>query len=367
VIDSTPPERRTLDDVRRDAHILIVDDEPANVALLRHLLDAGGYRHVHGTSDSSQVLALVAALDPDLLLLDLHMPWMDGFQVLDTLRCALAADAYLPVVVLTADFSRDARQRALAGGAKDFVTKPFDATEVLLRVNNLLETRALHLRLLHQNDVLEERVRERTRDVEQSRLEMLHRLGSTMEFRDNVTHDHTVRVGKNAEVLALEVGLSADDAGLLRQAAPLHDIGKIGVPDHILMRPDRLTPDEFEQIKAHTVMGARLLSGSTAPVLQLAETIAFTHHEQWDGSGYEGMQGEEIPLASRIVSVADVFDALTHARPYKKAWPIADAIAEIERQAGHHFDPAIVVAFGRAVERGTFQMPLRTVGGPRTR
>jgi putative two-component system response regulator len=353
-----------LEDPMRDARILIVDDEPVNVLVLRRLLAGAGYRRVEATTDAGQVLALFLELDPDLILLDLHMPHLDGFQVMEALRPWVPADAYLPILVLTADVTHEARARALAGGAKDFLTKPFDATEALLRVGNLLETRSLHLKLRHHNELLEERVRERTREVEESRLEMLQRLGSAIECRDDVTHEHTIRVATNSEVLALELGLPAEEARLIAQAAPLHDVGKIGVPDAILLKPGRLTADEFDAMKAHTVFGARILAGSSSPILKLAESIALTHHERWDGTGYAGVRGEAIPLASRIVSLADVFDALTHQRPYKPAWPADEAIVEIVRQAGRQFDPRVVAAFERSLARGRFHLPSSTgLGG----
>lgn len=335
--------------------ILAVDDEPVNTILLQRLLMQHGYGSVTCINDSKQVLPTFLDVQPDIVLLDLHMPAPDGYTVLTALRSWLPADEYLPIVVLTGDATTDARRRVLAMGATDFLTKPFDAVEVVLRVRNLIQTRAFHTELQSHNALLEERVRERTREVEESRLEMLERLGNAIESRDDVTHRHTVRVGDNAAALARDLGLTEEDVALIRRAAPLHDIGKIGVPDAILLKPGRLSSEEFEVMRTHTTVGARILANSTSHVVRLAETIARTHHERWDGHGYLGLRGEDIPFESRIVSVADVFDALTNVRPYKPAWPLAEAAAEIERQAGRQFDPRVVKAFARVLERGLLQ------------
>ena len=335
-----------------DGRILVIDDEPANTILLDRLLKQFGFRSVTCLNDSRDALGVFLDVEPDVVLLDLHMPHLDGYAVLTGLRSWLPPDTYLPILVLTGDATRDAKRRALAAGATDFLTKPFDAAEVVLRVKNVIQTRGFHQQLQAQNAVLEERVRERTREVEESRLEMLERLGNAIESRDDVTHHHTMRVGDNTAALARDLGLPDGQIVALRRAAPLHDIGKIGVPDAILLKPGRFTPEEFEVMKTHTTVGARILANSTSEIVRLAETIAQTHHERWDGLGYHGLRGEAIPFESRIVSVADVFDALIHARPYKRAWPVVEAAAEIERQAGHQFDPRVVASFMRVLERG---------------
>lgn len=339
----------------QSGRILVIDDEPTNTLLLRTILLQYGFTHVTCVNDARQVLPVFLDIEPDLVLLDLHMPFMDGFAVLGALRAWLPADTYFPIVMLTADITTDARRRALAAGATDFLTKPFDGVEVVLRVRNLIQTREFHKQIQRQNAELEERVRERTREVEESRLEMLERLGNAIESRDDLTHRHTLRVGVNAAALARDLGLSEPAVAALQRAAPLHDIGKIGVPDAILQKPGRLTVAEFNIMKTHTLLGARILANSTSDVVKLAEVIARTHHERWDGLGYIGLRGEAIPFESRIVSVADVFDALTHPRPYKHAWPLAEAVAEIERQAGKQFDPRVVRAFMRVLERGEFE------------
>jgi putative two-component system response regulator len=343
-----------------DAKILVVDDQPANVRLLERVLTRDGYREVAATTNPTEALELYGEFRPDLVLLDLHMPEMDGFEVLERLRELSYAEVYLPVVILTADISPEARRRALAMGAKDFLTKPFDAAEVLLRIRNLLETRRLHQRLSDQNRLLEDRVVERTRQLEEARLEILERLAVAAEYRDDDTGEHVHRVARISAMLAHVLGLSLQEVELVRRASTLHDLGKIGISDAILLKPGRLTAQEFEVIKRHSSIGAQILSGSESPLLQLAEEICLSHHERWDGSGYPGaLIGEEIPISGRIVTVADVFDALTHDRPYKQAWKVSEAIEEIERQRGRQFDPAVVDAFGHVLHRwsdGTFDV-----------
>lgn len=344
-VDPTPSNSMT-DSPRQAGCILIVDDQENNVRILERMLRRAGYDQLFTTTDPRQALPLFLEHQPDLLLLDLHMPYLDGFGVLELVGPHVPEGSYLPILVLTADISTEAKQRALSMGAKDFLAKPFDTTEVLLRIKNLLEARFLYLELLQQNDLLELKVQQRTRELEEAQVEILERLALAAEFRDDATQEHTQRVGELSARLARKLGLPDHIVSLIRRAAPLHDLGKIAVPDSILLKLGRLTHEEFEQIKNHTHVGARILSGSRHPLLQLAEQIALTHHEHWDGSGYTPQfHGDDIPLVSRIVAVADVFDALTHARPYKKAWPLAEAVAEIRRQAGRQFDPGVVNAF----------------------
>jgi putative two-component system response regulator len=315
------------------------------VALLERLLKQSGHTNLVTTTDSSQVLELCARMPPDLILLDLHMPTPDGFEVLEQLGPWITG-RWLPVLVLTADVTRDTKQRALANGAKDFLVKPLDAIEVLLRIRNLLETRFLQLEFRKQNLALEQRVHDQHMDLSDARLEMLRRLALAAEYRDDATGQHTERVGRTAELVALGLDLEPEEAELIRHAATLHDVGKIGVPDSILLKPAGLTAGEYEQMKTHVTVGAMILSGSRSPLLRVAEQVALTHHEWWDGSGYlTGMTGEEIPLAGRIVAVADVFDALTTDRPYKAAMPLDDALQEIRGLRGRQFDPNVVEAF----------------------
>ncbi|HEV8131103.1 MAG TPA: HD domain-containing phosphohydrolase [Acidobacteriota bacterium] len=329
----------------QDARILIIDDQSDTVDFLRELLRKFGYRNLQSTTDPSQALKLYSEFRPDLVLLDLHMPLLDGLSVMKKLRSQDPANSYLPILVLTADHGSEAKQSALSMGAKDFVSKPFDTTEILLRIRNLLETRALHLQLQNQNQILEEKVHQRTADLEQARLEILERLALAAEYRDDSTGQHTTRVSQTSVRVAKSLGLSAEKIDLIRKAAPLHDIGKIGIPDSILLKPGRLTPAEFERMKTHTTIGGKILSGSRSPLLKIAREIALYHHERWDGGGYARIAGEDIPLEGRIVAIADSFDALTHERPYKSAWPAVRATEEIERQSGAQFDPLVVAAF----------------------
>jgi cyclic di-GMP phosphodiesterase len=339
----------------KHARILIVDDEPQNVTLLRRLLERAGFSRLETTSDSREVADLYVRFRPDLILLDLHMPHMDGLQVMDQLN-QIAEASYLPILMLTGDMSQEAKREALSRGAKDFVSKPFHTDEVLLRISTLLETRFLYLQIQNQNQMLEAKVRERTRELEAAQIEIIERLARAAEFRDDNTGQHTERVGQMAALVAKKIGQSDASVSLMRRAAPLHDVGKIGIPDAILLKLGKLTTDEFALVRTHTQIGARILSGSRFPILRLAEEIAFNHHERWDGSGYEGIVGDAIPLAGRIVAIADVFDALTQKRPYKSAWPVGEAIAEIERQRGRQFDPALTDAFLRVLEQGNPQL-----------
>lgn len=328
------------------ARILIVDDEPANVRLIERVLRGEGFHHLVSTTDPTEVLTLFAKEKPDLILLDLWMPEKDGFQVLEDLVPWIPQDTYLPVLVLTGDTSADIKARALASGAKDFLTKPFSPGEVLLRIKNLLETRMLHLRAEVHNHLLEEMVRERTRDLHQARLEILQRLARAAEYRDDQTGEHTRRVGELAGRLASRIGAPEEHVELIRRAAPLHDVGKIGIPDGVLLKPGRLSPKELDLMRQHCAIGANLLSGSGVPLLDVAATIALTHHERWDGTGYpEGLKGESIPLAGRVVAVVDVFDALLHERPYKAAMELPETVQALEDGRGTHFDPVVLDAF----------------------
>lgn len=325
--------------------ILIVDDQAANIVLLRSLLDHEGYVNVVATTDAREVGPIVEGLGPDLILLDLHMPHRDGIAVVEDIRSRLSPDEYLPVVILSSDDSPEARRRALAAGATDFLRKPVNEDELLLRIHSWLETRFVYLALQDHNDLLESRVDERTSQLEQAKTELLERLALAAEYRDDVTGRHILRVGRSSALVASALGWDEADADRLARAAALHDVGKIGIPDKILLKPTKLTAGEFELMKLHTMIGGRIMSGSSAPSLRLAEEIALSHHERWDGRGYGGLSGGAIPLSGRIVAVADVFDALVHDRPYKKAWDRDRALAEISRQRGHQFDPDVVDAF----------------------
>ena len=328
------------------ARILIVDDEQQNLWVLSRILERAGYSAIQTTTDPRQVVQLVLEFNPDLILLDLHMPEVDGFTVLQKLGPVIPTGTYLPILMLTGDDRSEPKRQALAGGAKDFLLKPFDVIEVLLRIRNLLETRFLHLAVLEQNQDLERKVVARTQLLEESQIEVLERLASAAEFRDDDTGRHTQRVATGSAVLARALGLEEGTSGVIRRAAPLHDVGKIVIPDNVLLKPGGLTDEEFTIMKRHTTIGAKILSGGQTDLIQMAERIARSHHERWDGNGYpDGLTGETIPLEARLVAVADVFDALTHARPYRGAWPLEKVRNEIAKQSGRHFDPQVVRVF----------------------
>ena len=331
--------------VDRDARIVIVDDHQPNIDLLRRMLEGVGYEGVVATTNSSEAIALCTGPQADLLLLDLHMPAPDGYQVMEQLR---DLGQTFPVIVLTADDTSDAKLQALGLGARDFLIKPFDRSEVLLRIENHLQIQLLQRELRRNNEELEAEVQRRTSALDESRRETLERLALLSEYRDDDTGEHVQRVGRCCAQLAATIGMPAEDVHLIRQAATLHDIGKVGVPDSILLKPGRLTDEEFDAMKMHVALSEQILTGSQSRLLQYAELIARTHHERWDGTGYpRGLAGEEIPLAGRITALADVFDALTHDRPYKEAWSVERAVAEIRAQSGRHFDPDVVDAFER--------------------
>jgi putative two-component system response regulator len=341
----------------KNARILIVDDQVANIELLQRMLEHDGYAAVESTTDSTSVVPMCAQQPPDLLILDLHMPEVDGFDVLAELKPWFQG-RWFPVLVVTADVTTEAKQRALRDGARDFLTKPFDMVEVLLRIRNLLEVRFHQLEARKQNLMLEQLVYDRTRDLDEARLEALSRLALASEYRDDVTGEHTQRVGRTSAAIARTLGLPDVQVALIRHAAPLHDVGKIGLRDSVLMKKGRLTEEERAEMQTHVSIGRSILSGSHAPLLKMAEEIAWTHHERWDGKGYlTGLTGDQIPLSGRIVAIADVYDALTHDRPYKEAWPIDQAVTQIMAESGTHFDPLVVDAF-RALDKNELLAPV---------
>ena len=335
------------------ARLLIIDDNPDNVLLMTHVLRSANYSFIEGVTDSRLALDAVRRFDPDLVLLDLRMPGLDGFEVLAQIHQTLAADVFLPVLIITSEPGKEPRKRALSLGATDFLERPFEIFDVLLRVRNLLQTRFLHLELLARNNHLEKLVDERTghllesqQELKMAQLDVIDRLALVGEHHDDDTGAHTRRVARTSRLLAQRLGLDADDVERIRRAAPLHDVGKIGVSDSILKKPAKLTREEFDTMKRHCEIGAQLLSDGRSEMLKVARTIALCHHERFDGTGYPlGLSEENIPIEGRIVAVADVFDALTHDRPYKTAWPVDEARAEIEAQSGRQFDPVVVAAF----------------------
>jgi cyclic di-GMP phosphodiesterase len=328
-----------------DARFLIVDDTPANGVLLRKMLGKAGYHNIMVTTDPREVIKLYQAEAFDLILLDILMPEMDGIEVMQALNEVKGGD-YLPILVLTVELDHDVRNRALAAGAKDFLTKPFEYIEVLNRIHNMLEVRFMHNQLRDQKQHLEHEVRRRTKALEDTRLGIIQRLGRVAEYRDNETGMHVIRMSKYCELMAQECGMSEAECWGLFNAAPMHDVGKIAIPDKILLKEGPLDNEEWEIMKTHAQRGAELLEGYDYGVLAQARNLALTHHEKWDGSGYpQGLKGEEIPLDTRILMICDVFDALTSKRPYKEAWSVEKTMAKIEQDSGTHFDSDLVVQF----------------------
>lgn len=329
------------------ARILVVDDEPANLKLLDAMLRMQGYANTEFVSDPRLVLDAWIERKPDLILLDINMPFMDGYQVMAQIRAHIEAqggDALSPpIVILTAQSGNEVLVRAFEGGASDFLVKPINRRELMARVHNMLVAQ-FGRRLLHERRAaLEEMVQARTRELSESRLDIVRRLGRASEYRDNETGLHIMRMSQMSAALASRAGWDDADVELILNASPLHDVGKIGIPDGILLKPGPLTPDERKIMQEHPAMGADILGGSRTELLEMACEIALCHHEKWDGTGYpQGLAGTEIPQSARIVAIADVFDALTSHRPYKKAWSSSEAIEYIKKNAGSHFDPELV-------------------------
>lgn len=336
----------------QDCRILVVDDNQANLAFLEQVLEVSGFRNVRTLSDGPETPGVFAEYHPDLLILDLHMPGMDGFEVLEQLRDVTSRFDFVPVLVFTADVASETRRRALSAGASDFLTKPGDVFEIKLRVCNFLRMRLLYKALRAANSELCEDVSRASLELQELHTELVERLALVAEYRDDDTGHHARRVGLVAGMIAEQLGMPPEEVEVVRTSALLHDIGKVGIPDTILLKPGLLTPDEIEVIRTHTTIGSKVLSGSQSAFLQAAETIARTHHERWDGKGYpNGLQGEEIPLLGRIVSVADVFDALRSKRTYKEAVSRDEAISIVRSESGKAFDPKVVEAFLAAIEQ----------------
>ncbi len=316
--------------------ILIVDDTPLNISLLNAaLMDE---YDIKAATSGAKAIEICQSVPIDIILLDVMMPGMDGFETCRRLK-EHPLTRNKPVIFVTAKDEIKDESMGFDCGAVDYIAKPIRAPIVRSRVRT-------HLALYNQNRTLEHLVRERTAKLDETRLEILNRLGSAGEMRDNETGLHVVRVCHYCQIIARTIGLPENEVGLLFSTAGLHDIGKIGIPDSILLKPGKLDEDEWKIMRTHSEIGHRILGPNPDSLIQSAAIIALTHHERWDGTGYpNGLSGSKIPLFGRIVPVADVFDALTSERPYKKAWPISEAIEEVARCSGHHFDPQIVDAF----------------------
>ena len=327
------------------ARIMVVDDEAANLKLLSLMLRTEGYHQIDLVQDPRQVLASYQAARPDLILLDINMPHLDGYAVMAQIQ-ALNDPLPPPIVVLTAQSGEDFMLRALNGGAIDFLTKPVNRRELLARVHNILLAHLARSMLQGRNGMLEQLVQQRTAELRHSRLDIVRRLGRAAEFRDNETGQHVLRMSHSSALLARAAGWDEAACELMLNASPMHDVGKIGIPDSILLKPGPLTADERTIMRTHTTLGGALLDGADDELLRMARDIALGHHEKWDGTGYPcGLAGEAIPEAARIVAIADVFDALTSERPYKRPWTVADALQHMSVQAGQHFDPRLFKLF----------------------
>ncbi len=304
--------------------LLLVDDEPTNLQVLRHTLQAD-YRLVFA-KDGATALQLAEKERPDLILLDIMMPAMSGYEVCQQLK-AQEATKYTPIIFITALAEERDEEKGLAMGAVDYITKPFSPCIVKARVRT-------HLSLVQADEVKE------------TRLQIIRSLGMAAEYRDNETGMHVVRISHHARRLALQVGYNDEAAEELFHAAPMHDVGKIGIPDAILLKPGSFEPDEWAIMKKHTQIGAKIIGQHRSSLLKLAATLSLCHHEKYNGTGYpKGLKGKDIPHQARILSLVDVFDALLSTRPYKQPWPLSDAVALIKKERGEHFDPELVDAF----------------------
>ncbi|MEX2169589.1 MAG: HD domain-containing phosphohydrolase [Pirellulales bacterium] len=354
-------------DLPARSKIMMVDDEQLNILVVAEYLKAGGYHDLVFTDDPLQALSLAVREQPDAILLDLHMSRLSGFDVLQLIRADHVL-AWVPVIILTSSTDGEEKLRALELGATDFLQKPLNSGELLVRLRNILMAKAYQNQWRDYSRTLADAVRQRTADLEASRLEVIHCLARAGEFRDDDTGHHVIRVGRYARLIGQQLGMDERCLDVLEQAAKLHDIGKIGIPDSILRKDGALTPQEFDsmqrhsnygkniiegmqqneapQLRQHTELGAKILDAARSPILTLAMRIALTHHERWDGTGYPlGLAGEDIPLEGRITAVADVFDALSTKRCYKPAFSLERCFAIMRDGRGTHFDPRVLDAF----------------------
>lgn len=325
-----------LDDMIAKQTILVVDDNPENIHVLSGILRP--YYNVKAALNAATVFKITAEDRPDLILLDVFMPDIDGYRICKYLK-VMPETSEIPVIFVSAKGEIEDEKKGFEAGGVDYITKPVNQALVLARVST-------HLKLSSQKIHLLSLVKERTKELEKTRMEILRSLGRAAEFKDNETGLHVLRMSWYARFLAKRVTGNNVWSELLFNAAPMHDIGKIGIPDEVLLKPGKLTPSERTIMEKHVECGVNILGESESDLLTMAIEVAQFHHEKWDGSGYPaGISGETIPLSARIVALADVFDALTSDRPYKKAWPVEKAIALLESESGKHFDPDLVPLF----------------------
>ncbi len=338
------PQLRVLASARNT--VMVVDDQSTGRAILEQVIRSLDERvAVEGFARPIDAVVWATRHVSDLVLVDYMMPEMDGIEFVKRLR-ALPGYEHVPIVMVTVHDDRKVRYAALDAGITDFLTKPVDARECLARCRNLLTLRRQQLALEDRKRLLEHMVDDATREVREREKETLLRLARAGEFRDGETGHHLIRMARYSRLIADRIGLEADEAETIELAAPLHDVGKIGIPDHILLKPGKLDESEWQVMRRHPVMGHEILKGSASKYVRMGALIALGHHEKYDGSGYpSGLAGEHIPLCARIIAVADVFDALTSVRPYKAAWPKERAFEYIDAQRGGHFDPRLASAF----------------------
>ena len=328
--------------------VAVVDDTQLNLTLIGKLVDRTPNARAHNFERPTTALEWCLANAPDLIIVDYMMPEMNGLEFIRRIRAHRDRDD-LPILMVTASHERDVRYAALDCGASDFLTKPIDGREFEARVRNMLKLREAHLASRQRTEILADEVRKATAAILDRERETIARLSRAAEFRDPETGAHIQRMSQYSALIARQLGHARDFVDALMMAAPMHDVGKLGIPDNILLKPGRLTTEEFAVMKQHPQIGYDILKDSSSSILRLGASIALTHHEKFDGGGYpHGLAGQDIPIEGRIVAVADVFDALTSARPYKPAWPLSRAIALLREGRGSHFDGDCVDALLQA-------------------